>query len=160
MYISLPARRNLVRLSKGEGRLTLVIRRIVGGILSDVVLLHIASITNKEHIIHLLLVLAFQILLLSGEPCLGLLQLSPQAVDLLVGSLALGFSSLHLLSQMVGLSLGRLSFPFCPPQCLNTICNSFPGNREVAFYLFQLGAEFFIVTPLLGNKSSHHLSDA
>lgn len=46
----------------------LIIRRITGGVLGDVILLHATLIAKEEHIINLLLVFTPQFLLLGSKP--------------------------------------------------------------------------------------------
>ena len=78
-YKSLPIRgfsyrKNSVSLGRTIGCCILIIRRVAGSILGDVILLDTTLITKEEHVIHLLLIFIFQLLLLSSKPDPELLQ--------------------------------------------------------------------------------------
>ena len=123
-------RRNSISHNRSVSRIILIILIIiktVGDALGDTVLLHVTSIVEEEHLIHLLLIFNLQLILLSGEPCSKFLHFLLQMFNLLISLLALGCSNLHLSSQPTDFSLSRLLFLLGLPQRFNSIRGSFLG---------------------------------
>ena len=121
------SRRNSISHNRSASRIILIIIKTVGDALGDIVLLHVTSIAEEEHLIHLLLIFNLQLILLSGEPCSKFLHFLLQMFNLLISLLALGCSNLHLLSQPTDFSLSRLLFLLGLPQRFSSIRGNFLG---------------------------------
>ena len=97
------SRRNSISQNRSASCIILIITKTVGDVLGDTVLLHVTSIAEEEHLIHLLLIFNLQLLLLSGEPYSKFLHFLLQMFNLLISLLAIGCSNLHISSQPIDL---------------------------------------------------------
>lgn len=140
-------------------RIFFFIKRIDGDILCDVILLHVALVAEKEHLINLLLGIFLQLILFSSEPSPELFQLLLQLVPLMFNILSLSLCSLLFLSHPMSLDLRHLPLLICLIQQPFPVCDDFPNNSQLALYSSKLGMELFIAVYSLGKKCQHGLRD-
>ena len=145
-----------VTLGRATQKLVLIIiRREARNIICNPMFLHTTSIAIEKHVIHLFLIVYLQIFLLSGEPCLEVLQLLPQLDNFFFNILILGRHDRLFLNQLASFSIRCLILLFSISQETDTFFSQLLGNNSLTLRHLQDGEENFIPVHDMGNACLH-----